>query len=701
MPDLQAPPDVPPPDVPGEDTWAVSEASCEVPSAPSPRAPAPALVDRGTLAPGVRQRLLADARRVMREELSELTDDWAERQQQQAQLQTRSLGQLFAHHGQQLRASLDDCQWARQYGEEAEPQPPRKQQQRHHTWAPHDLVVCSPAGSDSPQRSPLLRSPLMRSPLLRLPAAATRQPCSPRGREETPKGHCPSAGRPPHCGGDRPMTCPGTPTSMMPKMSRQNTGRTENESERRNEEDERWRHQWRHQMKARLTRRLGSMGSMRGSGSFTRGVTVLLGLSESACQQPQPQKPQVRSWPERALESDTFRLISGLEILFNLIYVGIQTNLSIRNAMAVPPIADPGWLEVVNDVSVGIFVGEVVLRLLVFRCRLFYGKGWRWSAFEVALAAYLVCDELLGDLNLTYARLLRSFRLVRVLRIIRILRFLGDLRMMVSLILQSLVSLGWAFLLLFLIIFLFTVCFIHGAATYMRDGGVPEVRDQIRMYYGSVGSTMFSLLMAISGGVNWSELVEPLAQISVVYQVLFSFYVLFVLIGVLNVLTSVFVQRAHQLSKQDRELVVHSAMVSNEAFLTQMKAVFDEVDVDGTGKVTWETFKEYLQHEHVQAYFATHQLDTSDARELFNLLDVDGTGEVKVEDFVMGCLRLRGQAKSSDVASLLREHKRANQKHSRLLRKIDSQLQALLAALQGDCSRASWMQSPRSASSCC
>lgn len=31
----------------------------------------------------------------------------------------------------------------------------------------------------------------------------------------------------------------------------------------------------------------------------------------------------------------------------------------------------------------------------------------------------------------------------------------------------------------------------------------------------------------------------------------------------------------------------------------------------------------------VQAYFATQQLDTSDARELFNLLDQDGDGEVE------------------------------------------------------------------------
>ena len=36
----------------------------------------------------------------------------------------------------------------------------------------------------------------------------------------------------------------------------------------------------------------------------------------------------------------------------------------------------------------------------------------------------------------------------------------------------------------------------------------------------------------------------------------------------------------------------------------------------------------FLKRPKVQAYFATQQLDTSDARELFNLLDQDGDGEV-------------------------------------------------------------------------
>ncbi|CAE8736224.1 unnamed protein product, partial [Polarella glacialis] len=219
-----------------------------------------------------------------------------------------------------------------------------------------------------------------------------------------------------------------------------------------------------------------------------------------------------------------------------------------------------------------------------------------------------------------------------------------------------------------------------------------------------VGRTMFTLLLAISGGDDWTNLVKPLSSISVLYQLLFSFYVMFVLIGVLNVLTSAFVQRACELSRLDRDLVIQSEMVSNEFFMAEMKDIFEEVDVDCTGCINWQQFREFIHNEQVQAYFAVQQLDTSDARELFNLLDQDGDGQVCIEEFIMGCKKLRGQAKSSDVATLLREGKKANRKNQRIFRKLEAQLQAMCQGLQGlgisiaDAQTgASWQYSPTSA----
>merc|ERR1711908_73891 len=57
-------------------------------------------------------------------------------------------------------------------------------------------------------------------------------------------------------------------------------------------------------------------------------------------------------------------------------------------------------------------------------------------------------------------------------------------------------------------------------------------------------------------------------------------------------------------------------------------------------------------------------LDVEEARGLFKLIDIDDTNEVGIEEFVTGCVRLKGNAKSIDLATLMYENKRMVQQFS-------------------------------------
>uniref|UniRef100_A0A7R9ZW58 EF-hand domain-containing protein n=1 Tax=Pyrodinium bahamense TaxID=73915 RepID=A0A7R9ZW58_9DINO len=472
-------------------------------------------------------------------------------------------------------------------------------------------------------------------------------------------------------------------------------------SELRSEENERCKHQWNHQMRARVTQRLGSMRSGLLPGVLPHKISGFLGTKSRRRPEIVPTEPKPRL--EQLVDSHLFQMFCSIIIVANAIFIGVQMDTILRNAAADPPVDDPPWFHICRMVFVAEFTAEILLRMVAKRWRFICGDDWKWNVFDLFLVAYSAIEEILHGFNLAYTRLLRGFRMVRVLRVIRVMRFFRELRLMVCSIVQSVVSLSWAMLLLLLVTFLFSICFMHAVAEYLHGGGDEDVAKNLKEWYGSIGNTMFSLLLAVSGGADWITLVEPLAHISVLYQVLFSFYVLFVVIGVLNVLTSAFVQRACELSRLDRDLVIQSEMISDEAFTAEMKGIFEEVDIDGEGKITWQKFREYLQNEDVQAYFATQQLDTTDARELFNLLDVGKNEEVGIEEFIMGCKKLRGQAKSSDVATLLRESKRNGAKHLRAVRKIEAQLRALRHGMQViagvDYSHASWLRSPTSVSS--
>mmetsp|Transcript_84379 Transcript_84379/g.149013 ORF Transcript_84379/g.149013 Transcript_84379/m.149013 type:complete len:198 (-) Transcript_84379:105-698(-) len=117
----------------------------------------------------------------------------------------------------------------------------------------------------------------------------------------------------------------------------------------------------------------------------------------------------------------------------------------------------------------------------------------------------------------------------------------------------------------------------------------------------------------------------------------------------LNVLMGVFVDRASEISHLDRDLVIQSEMDRTDAFYVEMKKVFNEADTDSSGRITWEQFQNYLEREDVQAYFATLQIDMMETRELFRLLDTANAGSVTIDEFIFGCLRVKGLAKSLDL----------------------------------------------------
>jgi len=59
----------------------------------------------------------------------------------------------------------------------------------------------------------------------------------------------------------------------------------------------------------------------------------------------------------------------------------------------------------------------------------------------------------------------------------------------------------------------------------------------------------------------------------------------------------------------------------------------------------------------MQALIQTFEIETADAWTLFKLLDTDGSGSVDIAEFIDGCIRLRGGAKSIHIAQIMYHHK--------------------------------------------
>jgi len=83
----------------------------------------------------------------------------------------------------------------------------------------------------------------------------------------------------------------------------------------------------------------------------------------------------------------------------------------------------------------------------------------------------------------------------------------------------------------------------------------------------------------------------------------------------------------------------------------------------------------------VQAYFSSLELDVTQARALFKLMDLDETNDVGINEFVDGCMKLRGVAKSIDVNMLLYENEQMISKWTAFMQKTEQALVHLQKAL--------------------
>merc|ERR1712242_113048 len=103
---------------------------------------------------------------------------------------------------------------------------------------------------------------------------------------------------------------------------------------------------------------------------------------------------------------------------------------------------------------------------------------------------------------------------------------------------------------------------------------------------------------------------------------------------------------------------MHEQSQHRTKYIKEALTVFHDADKDHSGMVTFDEFEQHLLDPRVQAFFQCIELDPVEARRLFRLLDVDGNKEVDADEFVAGCMCLKGHAKTMDVAALLMEVRR-------------------------------------------
>ncbi|CAE7705328.1 unnamed protein product [Symbiodinium sp. CCMP2592] len=286
------------------------------------------------------------------------------------------------------------------------------------------------------------------------------------------------------------------------------------------------------------------------------------------------------------------------------------------------------------------------------------GYNKKVASFELFVMVILTYTA--ADISPALAASMKMLKLFRIMRVFRVFRFFRELGNWAMMIIDSLKSLFGALILLGIIVYVFAVSLSMNTADWLlqqESAGMVDrmLYEDVETWFGSLGSTVYTLMLSILGGVSWHIVCDLLFRIDILSACMLLFYIMFTIFSVLNVITGVFVDSAIQTTNSQRDIQIERELELKDSFLKSLKDFFEALDTDGNGAIHVDEIKIMLQDQTLAAYFAVLGFDEVNAHQIFHLLDDDESGEVSIQEFLDGCAKLKGQARSIDVHAIMHQ----------------------------------------------
>lgn len=235
----------------------------------------------------------------------------------------------------------------------------------------------------------------------------------------------------------------------------------------------------------------------------------------------------------------------------------------------------------------------------------------------------------------------------------------------------------WTIVLLLIMLYVISVYICQLISDRGHDDPSIMIEEpMLQVYFGSLPRSFLSLYQAMTGGVDWNQLLPPLEKgaLSNPYiSIGFSMYIAFAVLAMLNVVTGVFVESALETANADRDLELSK----------QVRELF-KLTASDDGKICWDDFLRELNDPTMINILKAIHIDKQEARALFLLLDTNESGTIEAEEFTQGCLRLRGPATAIDLATLMYFNKRMVGWWKETMDKMDANIESIFNVLMAN-----------------
>lgn len=353
----------------------------------------------------------------------------------------------------------------------------------------------------------------------------------------------------------------------------------------------------------------------------------------------------VDTWPAQ--------LFIGFVIVVNALFIGLETDMNKEDGSMYE---DDLWF-IMENLFVVIFVVEMLVK--IFCHRLEYFKS-AWNVVDFLLVMMAVADvwvlTAIGQKGqMKSVSVLRVVRMLRLVRLIRLFKVFKELWLVVSGLMESMRTLGWVSILLVLFVY---VC---GIFTTMQIGHNDDVYGDYKLlsggwdaqeFFGTVSRSMYSLFQVITLESWSSGIARHVITNQPELMMFFLIFLMFTHYGLLNIVVGVIVEMTLAAARRNEEKIKQEQDKEQKRTLEHLKDIFKLADEDGSGDLDRGEFYRCLQNPAVEKKMKLIGLQKDEAKNLFEVLDADGQGSLSIDEFIGGCLRLRGSAKSKDLLSV-------------------------------------------------
>jgi len=178
-----------------------------------------------------------------------------------------------------------------------------------------------------------------------------------------------------------------------------------------------------------------------------------------------------------------------------------------------------------------------------------------------------------------------------------------------------------------------------------------DIQASSHEFFGSFLRSLMSMLELTVG--NWVPILRTLFEHNQWYGLVGIFYVCTFNVFMMRVVSGVFFHETSTAACADSSFQLARSKKETASYRKQIEDLFEGIEKSEDGTVNFGGFSRALKDAGVQQKLAAMDLEGGDAKTLFELLD-NGDRSLTLHHLLLGVSRLKGKARSIDLAALAR-----------------------------------------------